>query len=54
MWTSNHIRDLGIMFNAACNQYNNEDLGIYKIKHYPFKKYKVGSPPITKKRNNTI
>jgi len=50
----NHMRDLRTMFNAACNQYNNEDLGIYKIKHYPFKKYKVGSPPITKKRNNTI
>lgn len=50
----NHMRDLRTMFNAACNLYNNEDLGIYKVKHYPFKKYKVGSPPITKKRNNTI
>jgi integrase len=50
----NHMRDLRTMFNAARNLYNNEDLGIYKIKHYPFKKYKIGSPPITKKRNNTI
>lgn len=39
---------------AACTKYNNEDLGIYRIKHYPFKKYKVGSPPPTKKRNITI
>jgi len=29
-------------------------LGLYKIKHYPFKKYKVGSSPLTKKRNITI
>src|SRR5690606_26137676 len=27
---------------------------IYRIKHYPFKRYKVGSPPLTKKRNNTL
>lgn len=49
-----HMRDLRTLFNAACNKYNNEDLGIYRIKHYPFKKYKVGSPPPTKKRNITI
>jgi integrase len=50
----NHMRDLRTLFNAACNKYNNEDLGLYRIKHYPFKKYKVGSGPITKKRNITI
>jgi len=50
----NHMRDLRTLFNAACNMYNNEDLGIYRIKHYPFKKYKVGSAPLTKKRNNTL
>jgi len=50
----NHMRDLRTLFNAARNLYNNEDLGIYKIKHYPFNKYKVGSPPLTKKRNNTL
>lgn len=49
-----HMRDLRTLFNAACSKYNNEDLGIYRIKHYPFKKYKVGSPPPTKKRNITI
>jgi hypothetical protein len=29
-------------------------LGLYKIKHYPFKRYKIGSAPLTKKRNITI
>jgi len=50
----NQMRDLRTLFNAAREHYNNEDLGIYRIKHYPFKKYKVGSPPLTKKRNNTL
>ncbi|RQO79087.1 recombinase [Pedobacter sp. KBW01] len=50
----NHMRDLRTLFNAARNMYNNEDLGIYRIKHYPFKKYKIGSAPLTKKRNNTL
>lgn len=50
----NHMRDLRTLFNAARDLYNNEDLGIYRIKHYPFKKYKIGSAPLTKKRNHTI
>lgn len=50
----NHMRDLRTWFNATCNMYNNEGLCIYRIKHYPFKKYKVGSAPLTKKRNNTL
>ena len=50
----NHMRDLRTLFNAAREIHNNEDLGIYRIKHYPFKKYKVGSPPLTKKRNHTL
>jgi integrase len=50
----NHMRDLRTLFNAARTKYNNEDLGIYKIKHYPFKKYKIGSPPLTKKRNHSL
>jgi hypothetical protein len=36
------------------NHYNNEDLGIILIKHYPFKKYKVGSAPLTENRNNNL
>ena len=50
----NHMRDLRTLFNAACLRYNNEDLGLYKIKHYPFKRYKIGSAPLTRKRNNSI
>ncbi|WP_313491387.1 site-specific integrase [Sphingobacterium multivorum] len=50
----NHMRDLRTLFNEARRKYNNEDLGIYRIKHYPFSKYKVGSPPLTKNRNNEI
>ena len=47
----NYMRDLRTLFNAAREKYNDEDLGIIKIPHYPFKKYKVGSPPATKKRS---
>lgn len=46
-----HMRDLRTLFNEACKLYNNEDLGLVKIKHYPFKVYKIGTPPKTKKRN---
>ena len=47
----NHMRDLRTLFNAARAKYNDEELGIVRIPHYPFKKYKIGSPPLTKKRN---
>jgi integrase len=47
----NHMRDLRTLFNAARTKYNDEELGIVRIPHYPFKKYKIGSPPITGKRN---
>jgi integrase len=50
----NHMRDLRTLFNAACSFHNNEDLGFYQIEHKPFKKYKIGSPTLTKKRNITI
>jgi len=48
-----HMRDLRTLFNEACRKYNNKDLGIIKIKHYPFEVYKVGAPPRTRKRNIT-
>ncbi|MBC6112063.1 site-specific integrase [Pedobacter fastidiosus] len=50
----NHMRDLRLLFNEARNQYNDEDLGILKIPHYPFKKYKVGTPPITQHRDRPV
>lgn len=46
-----HMRDLRTLFNEARKVYNNEDIGVIKIKHYPFKVYKIGAPPKTKKRN---
>lgn len=46
----NHMRDLRLLFNACRNKYNDEDLGVIQIKHYPFKKYKVGSAPQTQSR----
>ncbi|MCC8409082.1 hypothetical protein LJ707_09080 [Mucilaginibacter sp. UR6-1] len=49
-----HMRDLRTLFNEARKFYNNEDLGIMKIKHYPFSIYKIGAAPKTKKRNITL
>lgn len=46
-----HMRDLRTLFNEACKRYNNKDLGLIRIKHYPFESYKIGAPPRTKKRN---
>lgn len=47
----NHMRDLRTLFNAARAKFNDEEIGIIRIPHYPFKKYKVGSPPATANRN---
>ncbi|TDS05978.1 site-specific integrase [Sphingobacterium paludis] len=49
------MRDLRTLFNAARNRYSDEDLGIIRIKHHPFRKYKVGTPPVrNKERFNTL
>lgn len=48
------MRDLRTLFNEAKRKFNNEELGIIRIKHYPFTKYKVGSPPATKVRSFKI
>ncbi|UKT65104.1 site-specific integrase [Pedobacter mucosus] len=50
----NHMRDLRLLFNEARNIYNDEDLGTIKIFHYPFKKYKVGSAPVTAHRDRPV
>lgn len=50
----NHMRDLRTLFNEARRFYNNEEFGLIRIKHYPFARYKVGSAPLTRKRNNSI
>lgn len=50
----NHMRDLRGLFNVARSYYNDEDLGIIRIPHYPFKKYKIIDRPETAKRNLSI
>jgi hypothetical protein len=50
----NHMRDLRILFNAIRNFYNDEDLGLTIIKHYPFKKYKLIRPTENKKPKLTV
>lgn len=37
----NHMRDLRILFNAVREHYNDEDMGVIVVKHYPFHKYKL-------------
>jgi len=49
----NIMRDLRTLFNQARAKYNNEDLGIIKVPHYPFKRYKLPKKPLTRKRNHT-
>ncbi|MFD1256962.1 site-specific integrase [Mucilaginibacter terrae] len=50
----NYTRDLRTLFNEAKRVYNNDDLGIIRITHYPFTNYSMVKPPATKKRNLTI
>lgn len=40
----NHLRDLRILFNNIVDFYNDEDMGIVIINHYPFNKFKIGKP----------
>lgn len=37
----NHMRDLRILFNTIKDHYNDDDLEVVIVKHYPFKKYKL-------------
>jgi integrase len=48
---ADYMTDIRILFNAALNFYNDEENGIIKISHYPFKKYKLPAVPETQKRN---
>jgi len=50
----NHLRDLRNLFNAARERFNDEDLGLIRIKHYPFKRHKVIDAPMTAKRALSI
>ncbi|MGN6179329.1 MAG: phage integrase SAM-like domain-containing protein [Mucilaginibacter sp.] len=49
-----HFRDLRILFNNIKDHYNDEELGITVIKHYPFKKYKIRRYKPRRKKKLTI
>lgn len=51
---TNHMRDLRNLFKRAMEHFNDEDLGIVRVAHYPFKKYKVGQYPLTENRSRDI
>lgn len=48
---SDYMTDIRSVFNEARNRYNDEDKGDIRIKHYPFRKYKIPEPPLPQKRN---
>jgi integrase len=50
----NYMRDLRTLFNAARNKYNDAEVGIIRIKHYPFQLYKVANTHLPVKRNLPI
>jgi len=50
----NHMRDLRILFNELVRHYNDGETGSTIIRHYPFEKYKIPSPPESNKRKLSI
>lgn len=47
----NYMSNIRTLFNAAIEEYNDEDKGDIVISHYPFRKYKIPRLPETQKRN---
>jgi integrase len=50
----NYMRDLRTLFNEIKDHYNDEEKGIVVVAHYPFKKYKLVKPSLTKRPKRTI
>ncbi len=48
---ADYMKEIRAIFNAAIDEYNDEEAGIIKIQHYPFKIYKAPEAGVTKKRN---
>jgi hypothetical protein len=46
-----YMTDIRTVFNAAIDTYNEEEKGVIRISHYPFRKYKLPGVPETGKRN---
>ncbi len=49
-----YMTAIRILFNAAMDEYNDEDRDEIRIKHYPFRKYKLQKVPESQKRNLTV
>jgi integrase len=46
-----YMNDIRVLFNAAMNEFNDEDKDEIRILHYPFRKYKLKPRPENEKRN---
>lgn len=49
-----YMTDIRTLFNAAMNEYNDEDKDEIRIMHYPFRKYKLSNKPENKKKNVSV
>lgn len=49
-----YMSKLRTMFNSVRDQFNDEDKGIILVAHYPFRKYKIRSAPLTKHRDRRV
>lgn len=48
-----YMNDVRVLFNAAMDEFNDEDKDEIRIMHYPFRKYKLHQRPDNKKRSLT-
>lgn len=48
---ADYMSKIRTLFNAAIDQYNDEDMGVSVITHYPFRKMKIKGSFVSKKRN---
>ncbi|MDD4820658.1 MAG: phage integrase SAM-like domain-containing protein [Flavobacteriales bacterium] len=46
-----HLRNIRTVFNAMCDEYNNDETGDILIKHYPFRKFTFKRAATPAKRN---
>jgi integrase len=46
-----YMTDIRTIFNLITNEYNDDEKGVIKIYHYPFKKYKLPEALLPEKRN---
>lgn len=49
-----YMTDIRTLFNAAMNEFNDEDKNEIRIAHYPFRRYKMIPKPENKKRNVSV